>query len=185
MKNKFILTFILIFTLFVSCKKSEGNEEIRLIVTHYQATATGVGAHLVYLTQTGTEIGSDNWGNFYDQIEGFSYEPGYIYDLAVNVETIPNPLADGSSASYNLKTINSKTKVAALTQFEIFLRRAQLNFISGNTNTGFKILGKIKIDCETMCHDLDLANASNSTEIIGKFIHNSDGSYLLKELKIK
>lgn len=41
-------------------------------------------------------------------IEGFSYEPGYLYDLTVTATTYSVPFGDPNPASYVLKRINSK-----------------------------------------------------------------------------
>ncbi|MFA9445748.1 DUF4377 domain-containing protein [Egicoccus sp. AB-alg6-2] len=41
------------------------------------------------------------WERFYDQIEGFTHEPGYAYELRVRV-TDDDPPADGSSLAYEL-----------------------------------------------------------------------------------
>jgi len=53
---------------------------------------------------------SDNWGNFYSNIEGFTYEPGFEYILKVKTEKIQNPPMDGSSIKYTLVQQVSKTK---------------------------------------------------------------------------
>jgi len=50
--------------------------------------------------------------NFFSSIEGFTFEPGYTYELRVNVESIANPPADGSSLRYTLVEIVSQTPVA-------------------------------------------------------------------------
>jgi heat shock protein HslJ len=52
----------------------------------------------------------DNWSNFYDQIEGFTYEEGYEYLLGVKVKKIKNPPADGSSLKYTLVEVYEKKK---------------------------------------------------------------------------
>ncbi len=51
--------------------------------------------------------------NFFNAIEGFTFEPGYTYELRVNVETIANPPADGSSLRYTLVEVVSQTPVDA------------------------------------------------------------------------
>lgn len=56
------------------------------------------------------ENASDNWTNFYSNIEGFTYEPGYEYVLKVKTEKIANPPADASSIKYTLVEQVSKTK---------------------------------------------------------------------------
>ena len=106
MKIKALFVIILATILFTACKKNDENDkEIRLIVNHYQQTATGMGSRLVYLTQSGSTIGSTNWANEYNEIIGFNYEPGYVYDLAITVKTIANPPADGSSAEHKNQPI--------------------------------------------------------------------------------
>nr|WP_317207113.1 DUF4377 domain-containing protein [Chryseobacterium arthrosphaerae] len=56
------------------------------------------------------EKASDSWENFYSNIEGFTYEPGYEYVLKVKTEKIANPPADASSIKYTLVEQVSKTK---------------------------------------------------------------------------
>lgn len=56
---------------------------------------------------------SDNWGLFYREIEGFTYEPGFIYKVEVEVREIRNPPADGSSAAYRLLRLIEKRAVPA------------------------------------------------------------------------
>lgn len=53
---------------------------------------------------------SAEWNNFYSNIEGFTYEPGYEYVLKIKTEKIANPPADGSSIKYKLVQQLSKTK---------------------------------------------------------------------------
>lgn len=54
---------------------------------------------------------SEDWTWFYDRIEGFEYEPGYRYELRVEVTDVDNPPADGSSKRYRLVQVVSKKKV--------------------------------------------------------------------------
>jgi heat shock protein HslJ len=51
------------------------------------------------------------WTLFYSEIEGFSYEPGFTYELRVRKETVANPPADGSSLRHIL--VEQVGKVAA------------------------------------------------------------------------
>lgn len=50
------------------------------------------------------------WELFYNDIEGFTYEPGNEYELIVNVEKVDNPSADASDLKYTLVKEVSKTK---------------------------------------------------------------------------
>ena len=56
------------------------------------------------------EVGGD-WQNFYSPIEGFDFVEGYRYRLQVNVTTIENPPADGSSLRYKLVRVLDKMPV--------------------------------------------------------------------------
>jgi hypothetical protein len=50
------------------------------------------------------------WMLFYRTIEGFSYEPGYVYELRVEVTQVAKPPADSSSRRHRLVEIVSKRK---------------------------------------------------------------------------
>lgn len=64
---------------------------------------------------------ADAYTLFYQQIEGFTFEPGYEYELLVSVETIENPPADGSSLKYTLVNIVSQTPVTTESTAELTL----------------------------------------------------------------
>lgn len=49
---------------------------------------------------------------FYNQIDGFEFEPGYEYELVVQVDEAENPPADASSLKYTLVEEVSRTPVA-------------------------------------------------------------------------
>lgn len=51
------------------------------------------------------------WQLYYDQIEGFTYEPGFEYELQVREEPIENPPADGSSRKLILIAVVNRTPV--------------------------------------------------------------------------
>ena len=50
------------------------------------------------------------WQYFYDEIEGFQYEPGYTYTLEVKREKVDNPPADRSSINYTMLKLIAKKK---------------------------------------------------------------------------
>ncbi|APD07445.1 hypothetical protein UJ101_01938 [Flavobacteriaceae bacterium UJ101] len=70
----------------------------------------GVGPMSCMQVQKGDYILFGNWQNFYDQIEGFDYEPGYIYKLKVEVEDLDPRMvpADASSKRYKLVEVLRK-----------------------------------------------------------------------------
>lgn len=49
------------------------------------------------------------WELFYDQIEGFVFEPGFTYELRVETSVVDNPPADASSLRYTLVEVVDKT----------------------------------------------------------------------------
>lgn len=50
----------------------------------------------------------ESWSFFYQQIEGFTFEPGYNYQLEVTKEKLTNVPADASSLRYQLIKVVSK-----------------------------------------------------------------------------
>ncbi|WP_026463146.1 DUF4377 domain-containing protein [Adhaeribacter aquaticus] len=112
MKNLLFL-FCLVGAL-LSCKKETSEifaKEVTLRVNSYRQNCQGEGVLNCYLVQDGKKIGTQNWDLFYNEIEGFDYEEGFIYDLKVRKENVPNPPADGSSFKYKLIKILNKQKV--------------------------------------------------------------------------
>lgn len=53
------------------------------------------------------------WTLFYSQIEGFTFEEGFAYELKIRKEPVANPPADGSSIRYILVEQVSKTPATA------------------------------------------------------------------------
>merc|ERR1711976_530344 len=56
---------------------------------------------------------ADEWTYFYDVIQGFDYDPGFVYQLQVSVEEIPNPPAYGSSLRYGHRSSCKDTDFCA------------------------------------------------------------------------
>ncbi len=54
---------------------------------------------------------ASDWQNFFDEIEGFTYEPGFDYQLRVLVEPDTAVLPEGSFLAYKLLEVVSKTPV--------------------------------------------------------------------------
>jgi heat shock protein HslJ len=90
----------------LACSSFAAQESKILFVAPQLADCTGVGPQKCMLVK---EALDDEWSYFYDQIEGFTFEEGYSYELLVNEIPVPNPAADASSLRYELKNIISKT----------------------------------------------------------------------------
>jgi hypothetical protein len=101
----------LVFLLSISF--SDDIRVVDMVVNSYTEECVGEREGNCLLVQEGDHIGTDNWSLFYYEgsIEGFDYEPGYIYHLKVKKKKIKNPPMDGSSISYRLVRIMSKEKV--------------------------------------------------------------------------
>lgn len=56
--------------------------------------------------------GESEWELFYDEISGFTHEPGFSYLIEVARRTIENPPADASGYSYRLLAILVREPVA-------------------------------------------------------------------------
>lgn len=53
----------------------------------------------------------ENWERFYNEIDGFTSEPGHIYKLLVSIEYLDNPLADATTSKYSLIRVLKKEAV--------------------------------------------------------------------------
>jgi hypothetical protein len=53
------------------------------------------------------------WSLHYDRIEGFTYEPGFVYELRVERRDVAKPAADAPSSRYRLLELVSRRKVGA------------------------------------------------------------------------
>ncbi|MBC3540176.1 DUF4377 domain-containing protein [Rufibacter sediminis] len=96
---------------FTSCKEEEMDTyDTTLRVNYYRQACQAVGELDCYLVQEGNEIGTSNWSLFYNEIEGFQYEAGFVYTLKARVEKVANPPADGASQKYTLLEVVSKEK---------------------------------------------------------------------------
>ena len=82
------------------------SEIVRMFVGPEKVTCEGAGPQECYLVKENPE---DEWELFYNQIEGFNYEPGFDYEIEVEVTPVENPPADGSSLQYTwIRTLNKQ-----------------------------------------------------------------------------
>ncbi|CAG2342565.1 MULTISPECIES: DUF4377 domain-containing protein [Burkholderia cepacia complex] len=54
---------------------------------------------------------SEPWSLWYAGIEGFAYQPGYLYTLEVDEYRVARPPADGSSIRWVLKRVVERSQV--------------------------------------------------------------------------
>lgn len=107
-----------IFTLFlaaISCQTENQTQKETWWINSAKVDCTGVGPMSCFQIQKGTNLEDGKWELLYDQIEGFDYEPGHIYQVEVEVSQKEEPLpADASSLSYKLVKKISETQDAGL-----------------------------------------------------------------------
>ncbi|HST59082.1 MAG TPA: DUF4377 domain-containing protein [Longimicrobium sp.] len=94
--------------LLAACGATRGGAQNQ--VTYYVAPFTReCTGEMVMQCMLVKETPAGEWENFYDTIEGFTYEPGYDYVLRVGWREVSNPPADGSSRAYWLiETVEKK-----------------------------------------------------------------------------
>ncbi|MEP3207723.1 MAG: DUF4377 domain-containing protein [Maribacter sp.] len=113
--KKAILLILFSSVLCLSCTNNDdaGIEEVRLRINSYTVDCVGVLIGKCLLIQEGDKIGTEDWEYFYfeNSIDGFTFEPDFIYEILVQKTQIADPPADGSSIRYTLVQIISKTKV--------------------------------------------------------------------------
>ena len=111
---KFIIAIFFSAIALNTCEKNstEKVEETILYVNSSKVDCTGVGKMKCLQTQESVTLKPNDWKNFYGNIEGFEFDPGYIYKLAVKKEkldpaTVP---ADASTLKYSLVKVIEKNK---------------------------------------------------------------------------
>jgi hypothetical protein len=99
---KQIILILVMAVFFSSCE-----EEKTIFVADHLVSCEGSFPQKCMLVR---ENEDDQWQNFYDNIEGFTFVEGYTYKLKVKIEKIAEPKADASGLKYTLIDIISKTK---------------------------------------------------------------------------
>lgn len=150
-------------------------------VNHYKQTAFGEGPVLVMLVQEGDAIGTDKWNYFYDEIEGFDYHPGFVYDIQVRKKKVKNPPQDASSIKYTLVKVISQEAANPSEEFDIKLKWEGTNFVGMDGANQFSLLYQYNINCYDLCDDLKYA-LENEEAVTGTFLHDGDGSLKLVSL---
>lgn len=107
LKSSVIAFSLLVLAQCKSMNNTSGNDEKTFIIASETADCTGVAPMKCLQVK---EKGSEDWQNFYSNIEGFTYQPGFEYTLKVRTEKIENPPADASSIRYILVKEVSKVK---------------------------------------------------------------------------
>lgn len=108
LKNVCISMNVFITLIFVSFMSCESNDpEQTLWVNSARVDCVGVGPMQCYQIKMSE---TEPWSNFYQEITGFDFEPGYIYKLRVAIDTLDKATlpADKSYLEYRLVKVISK-----------------------------------------------------------------------------
>ncbi len=103
-----ILSLLLLVVLF-SCSTTKNNE-FTYWVNSSKVDCMGVAPMKCLQVQKSEKLSESAWESFFAPIEGFDFEPGYIYKLRVKEEKIPldQVPADASSIKYTLVEVLEK-----------------------------------------------------------------------------
>ena len=113
MRHYLILAILLIIVSCATHKTNKSNEYIYW-VNSAKVPCEGVGAMQCLKVQKSDSLHSEEWQLFYSTIDGFDYQPGYIYKLKISEEKIDkeNVPADASSIKFKLiKVLEKKQDV--------------------------------------------------------------------------
>jgi heat shock protein HslJ len=91
----------------MSCNNT--TEKKTMFINSYKVDCVGVGPMQCLQIKYAE---SEDWSYFYDGIDGFDFEPGYIYQIDVSVDTLDTATlpADKSNLKYSLLNIVSKRR---------------------------------------------------------------------------
>lgn len=106
--TKLILPITLMFLcIAIGCGRGEHIET--LIIGPYKTTCVGAFEQECYLKYNEE---SERWEFFYDGIDGFDFEPGFIWTLKVKVVDIGTEIQDAGRYDYYLVEVISKEEAS-------------------------------------------------------------------------
>ncbi len=130
---------------------NSGESTVIYWVNSYRVDCVGVGPMKCLLVQKGETIEAGEWTNFYSEIEGFDYEPGFLYKLKVKEEPVENVPADASSVKYTLVEVLEKREddVLALNgSWEVLEINSSVITLPESPGTG--VMPMLQIDIKEM-----------------------------------
>ncbi|MEM7208815.1 MAG: DUF4377 domain-containing protein [Pseudomonadota bacterium] len=99
--------------------------------------------------------GDDSYLNFYDAIDGFTFEWGYRYTLRIAATEIEDPPADASSIQYSLLEQIARTAATDAGEFDVMVLATDLN-IERRESDLYLLNGEKLFDCDAVtCASLD------------------------------
>lgn len=132
---------------------------------------TGVAPQNCMLVKRAVE---EEYTFFYSQIDGFTFEPGYEYELLVEITPIADPPADGSSLSYRLVEVVSQTPVEGATTSE--LEGTRWTLVSYQDSTGATVDAIPGVDAAIQFADGSVGGTAGCNSFSGSY--TTDGNTL-------
>ncbi len=99
-----IITLILL-SLTIGCNRDEADHIEILTIGPYRTDCVGAHPQECYLEYNEE---AEAWHFFYEAIQGFEYEEGYIYTLKVSLHERPEGIQDVGRYAYRLVEVISK-----------------------------------------------------------------------------
>ncbi len=152
------------------CPADEGEEQ-EMSIEHYLAPCWGFGPLLcMQVRYDGTDGPLEN---FYDSIDGLTFEWGHRYEVRVLVTDIENPPPDGATQRFELLELISDTPVT-----DNFNLTLTAEFVDGDPATNaFSLLGYRDVTCAdaAVCEDIAVWLDAESAVAI-EVAHSDDPS---------
>jgi heat shock protein HslJ len=111
MQKVFIFLSIVLISFSCAVNKKHANvTEKKYWVNSFKIDCEGVGLMSCLQVQENDKINPDAWFNFYSNIEGFDYRPGFVYKIKVRETELDESQvpADASSVMYELIEVLEK-----------------------------------------------------------------------------
>ena len=115
MRHQIVFITLILLSLTIGCGRTNppitpGQENIEtLIIGPYTETCQGFIEQQCYL-EFNTE--SQEWEFFYENIQGFDFEPGFIYTLKVRLEDRGTEIQDVGRYAYHLVEVIDKKEAS-------------------------------------------------------------------------
>ena len=176
------LVLVILVAILAGCNNdSEGVGDREVFIDHYKSECFGIDLSLCMRSRSSTE---EEWSLFYNAIEGFDYEWGYVYKLKVNVSNIENPPADASSKKYTLLEVLSKELEPVTTTFDMAASRASGLVVNKSTGI-YELYGEKEFSCTTQqCASID-SLITQDLAILFEFTHSATLSEPMQLSQVK
>ncbi len=174
------LLFLPVLFLAWSCNSDPEPEIVQYQVNHHLRTAQGFIPTLSLMVR---EQPDSDWGNLFQNIEGFDYQWGFNYQVAALVTPIENPPQDGSNVQITLLEVLEKTPIAVGTTFDLLVKTGGTDYLIFDRGV-LSLLRQISIRCDgDDCDPIRNAVAQNNT-VRATFEHIDNQSIRLVDFEI-